>query len=289
MKKNENNVLLNNISSIGLILRPDSPELKNTFMEIKQIFNKHNIGVFLEYKSANMIQEKGMSLEKLCNKVDFLLSVGGDGTLLSTVRRSFNYSIPIMGVNLGNLGFLTNLNMSSLEDFVKNLKENKYNIDKRMMLEGSLNDKKFYAFNEIVITRKSVSSMTKIRANINNKAFNIYSGDGVIISTPTGSTAYNLSVGGPIMYPLTKAFIITPVASHSLTQRPIVMPSEVEIEFSIITDEDGVVIVDGQESYEAKKGEVIKIKVADKKVKMLHTLKRNYFEVLNEKLRWGSL
>jgi len=235
-----------------------------------------------------MIDKKGLSLDELCNKIDFLVSVGGDGTLLSVVRKSFEFNKPVLGINLGTLGFLTDISMHELEDFITNLDTNNYRIDNRMMIKGTLNLNSFVAFNDIVISRKSISSMLKIDAKIDDKHFNSYYGDGVIISTPTGSTAYNLSVGGPIVYPLTEAFIITPVAPHSLTQRPLVMPAHFQIEFTITDTQGAVVIVDGQDIYELEQNESIKIKIAKKSAKMIHRCQRNYFEVLSEKLRWGN-
>ena len=285
----ENNIeLLTNIKSAGIILKPSSPELKEIYLEIKTLFEKANINIFLEDNSANMISLQGYSLEELCLKVDFLISVGGDGTLLSVVRKSFKFDKAVLGINLGTLGFLTDISMEQLPKFIEDLKKNIYKIDNRMMVEGSVNLNKFVAFNDIVISRKSISSMIKIDGKIDGKHFNSYYGDGVIISTPTGSTAYNLSVGGPIVYPLTEAFIVTPVAPHSLTQRPLVMPADFEIEFKIIDNQGAVVIVDGQDIYEAEQNQTIKIKIANKKAKMIHRIQRNYFEVLNEKLRWGN-
>ncbi|RXJ83374.1 NAD(+)/NADH kinase [Arcobacter cloacae] len=288
MRIEKNFELLSDIKNVGIVLRPTSPELKSTYLKIKELFEKERINVLLEENSAQMINDKGYSLEELCQKVDFLISVGGDGTLLSVVRKSFNFEKPVLGINLGTLGFLTDICMEQLPKFIEDLKKNIYKIDNRMLIEGSVNLNKFVAFNDIVISRKSISSMIKIRAKIDGKAFNTYYGDGVIISTPTGSTAYNLSVGGPIVYPLTKAFIITPVAPHSLTQRPLVMPADFEIEFKIIDTQGAVVIVDGQDIYEVEQNQSIKINIANKKAKMLHRIQRNYFEVLNEKLRWGN-
>ena len=285
----ENNIeLLTNIKSAGIILKPSSPELKEIYLEIKTLFEKANINIFLEDNSANMISLQGYSLEELCLKVDFLISVGGDGTLLSVVRKSFKFDKAVLGINLGTLGFLTDISMEQLPQFIEDLKKNIYKIDNRMMVEGSVNLNKFVAFNDIVISRKSISSMIKIDGKIDGKHFNSYYGDGVIISTPTGSTAYNLSVGGPIVYPLTEAFIVTPVAPHSLTQRPLVMPADFEIEFKIIDNQGAVVIVDGQDIYELEENQSIRIKIAKKKAKMIHRIQRNYFEVLNEKLRWGN-
>jgi len=284
---NKENVF-SSFSKAGIILKPSSPELGSIYEEIKIIFKKNNIEVFLEDNSANMIGEKGLSFDELCNNVDFLVSVGGDGTLLSVVRKSYEFSKPVLGINLGTLGFLTDLSMNELEDFIANLNTNNHRIDNRMMIKGTLNLNSFVAFNDIVISRKSISSMLKIDAKIDNKHFNSYYGDGVIVSTPTGSTAYNLSVGGPIVYPLTEAFIITPVAPHSLTQRPLVMPAHFQIEFKIADTQGAVVIVDGQDIYELEQNESIKIKIAKKSAKMIHRCERNYFEVLSEKLRWGN-
>jgi NAD+ kinase len=280
--------VLNDIKNAGIILKPSSPELRNIYLKIKELFEASNIKILLEDNSAKMIDLEGYPLEELCQKVDFLISVGGDGTLLSVVRKSFKYDKPVLGINLGTLGFLTDISMEQLPKFINDLKNGIYKIDNRMMVEGSVNLNKFVAFNDIVISRKSISSMIKIKGKIDGKSFNTYHGDGVIISTPTGSTAYNLSVGGPIVYPLTEAFIVTPVAPHSLTQRPLVMPADFEIEFKIIDNQGAVVIVDGQDIYEIEQNQSIKINIANKKAKMLHRIQRNYFEVLNEKLRWGN-
>ena len=288
MRIEKNFELLKSIKSAGIILKPSSPELKDSYLKIKELFEKVNIDIYLEENSANMIGLKGLSLEELSLKVDFLISVGGDGTLLSVVRRSFRFEKPVLGINLGTLGFLTDISMEELPKFIEDLKNDIYKIDTRMMVEGSVNLNKFVAFNDIVISRKSISSMIKIEGKIDGKDFNSYYGDGVIISTPTGSTAYNLSVGGPIVYPLTEAFIITPVAPHSLTQRPLVMPADFEIEFKIIDNQGAVVIVDGQDIYEVEQNQSIKINIASKKAKMIHRIQRNYFEVLSEKLRWGN-
>ncbi len=289
MKVEKNSELLKSINKAGIILKPSSPELRDDFFKIKELFQNVGIEVYLENDSAQMIDIDGdLSFNELCKKVDFLVSVGGDGTLLSVSRRSFKSNIPVLGINLGTLGFLTDINMDQLPGFLEDLKNNRYKIDNRMMVEGSVNSNNFVAFNDIVITRKSISSMIKIKAKIDGKPFNSYFGDGVIISTPTGSTAYNLSVGGPIVYPLTEAFIITPVAPHSLTQRPLVMPADFEIEFKISDTQGAVVIVDGQDIYEIQQNDSVKIKIASKKAKMLHRCERNFFAVLNEKLAWGN-
>lgn len=289
MKITKNNEKLSQIKTAGFVLKPASPEIKDEYESIKQRFENAGIDVLLESSSARMIDEPSEhTLEDLCSKVDFLVSIGGDGTLISVVRRSFKYNKPVLGINQGTLGFLTDIKSNEVENFLGSLLKGVYRIDSRMMIKGFSNLTNFVAFNDIVISRKSISSMIKIDAKIDGKPFNSYYGDGVIISTPTGSTAYNLSVGGPVVFPLTDAFIVTPVAPHSLTQRPLVLPADFEIEFKITDNQGAVVIIDGQDIYEVEHNDSIKIEIASKKAKLIHRVERNYFEVLNEKLQWGN-
>lgn len=289
MKVTSSAKVLNSIKKAGIILKPDSPEIKEDFFKIKKCFEKHNIEFILEKNSALMIdEEQSDDLETICKKVDILISIGGDGTLLSVVRRSFSYDIPVLGIHMGTLGFLTDIVFDELPEFLDDMMLGNYRIDNRMLVECKVNDKTYFAFNDIVISRKTVSSMLKVKAKINEESFNSYHGDGVIISTPTGSTAYNLSVGGPIVYPLTEAFIITPVAPHSLSQRPLVMPAEIEIEFKIKDKQGAVILIDGQDIIEVENEVIIKVTIANKKAKLIHRKKRDFFKVLNEKLGWGN-
>ncbi|NLN12658.1 MAG: NAD(+) kinase, partial [Arcobacter skirrowii] len=272
---------LKKIENIGVVLKPNSPELKDAFLKVEKLFLDKNIDLILEKSSAQMISQNGLDFDLMCQKSDFLISIGGDGTLLGVVRKSFKYNLPVLGINLGTLGFLTDLKLEDLPSFIEDLLINDYKIEPRMMIEAQIGDKKFIAFNDIVISRKNLSSMLEIKAKIDKKEFNTYYGDGLIVSTPSGSTAYNLSVGGPIVYPLTNAFIITPVAAHSLTQRPIVVPADFEIEFKTPSDE-ATVIVDGQDLYDLKQNEIVNIKISKKSAKMLYRTKRDFFKVLSE-------
>ena len=280
------------INVAGIILKPTSPELKEVFYKLKEDFEVNNIKVYLESHSAEMIECKNkcdiLDFNELCKKSDFLVAVGGDGTLISVTRRSVKYNIPVLGINLGRLGFLTDFTYDEIPDFLKKLKKGEYRIDNRMMIEATANIHNFVSFNDIVITRKSVSSMVKVDAKIEGKVFNSYYGDGVIVSTPTGSTAYNVSSGGPVIYPLTKAVIITPISPHSLTQRPLVLPVDFELEFSTPDTTGAIAIIDGQDIYEFGQHEPLKIKIANKQARLIHRIERNYFEVLSKKLNWGN-
>ena len=276
----------------GFILKPNSPEIKPIFEDVKRRFEKVGIKVLLSQTSAKMIQEEGVEFGELCEISDFLVSLGGDGTLLSLVRRSYGTNKPVLGINAGNLGFLADITIEDVDNFLNQLMMDEYRIDDRMMIEGFIQKsdgkkEEFYAFNDVVITRDVISKMVSIDAFINDEWFNTYRGDGLIVSTPTGSTAYNLASGGPIIYPLTKAFIMTPICPHSLTQRPLVVP--VDFGIGLSSNQSSVVAtIDGQDSYKMQKGDILRIKGAKRGAKLLHRKERNYFSVLREKLSWGE-
>ena len=286
------NTKLNQIKTVGFILKPDAPEIKPLYKKIASQIESKGIKVLIASKSAKMIDEDGTDFNEMCEVSDFLISLGGDGTLLSLVRRSYGYHKPVLGINAGNLGFLADISIDEVELFFDNLLKGNYRIDDRMMIEGFVESKdghieKFFAFNDVVISRWAISKMVSINAYINGDWFNTYRGDGLIISTPTGSTAYNLAVGGPIIYPLTQAFIMTPISPHSLTQRPIVVPADLTIELNS-SDDIAIVVIDGQDNYKLYNGDKLVIKGAVKGAKLLHKKERNYFSVLREKLSWGE-
>jgi len=285
----KNNKLLEKKDIAGFILRPDAKNIKNMYKKIKKIFESKNIEVLLEKQSAKQLNLKnGLKFEELCKKSDFLVTLGGDGTLISVARRGFEYQKAVMGINLGKLGFLTDIMPNEIENFLDKFQNNTYRIDHRMMIEATINNKKIVAFNDIVISRESVTGMITLDAMVNDMLFNNYTADGLIISTPTGSTAYNLSCNGPVVYPLTDAFIVTPISAHSLTQRPLVLPVDFEISFKNKNKKNAVAIVDGHDTYQLKPNNKITIKIASSKAKLIHRLERNYFNVLNKKLNWGG-
>jgi len=288
------NQKLAQIKTAGFILKPDAPEIKPLYEKIKAQFETKGIAVLIGENSAEMIGLEGLPFEKMCEEADFLVSLGGDGTLLSLVRRSYGFHKPVVGINAGTLGFLADITIDDVDDFLDQLLEGEYRIDNRMMMEGCITTKEgskkpFFALNDVVITRPVISKMAKINASIDGEWFNTYRGDGLIISTPTGSTAYNLAAGGPVMYPLTQAFIMTAVSAHSLTnQRPLVVPADFTIELSS-PSEKVIAVIDGQDDYEMHEGDVLTIQGAKIGAKLLHRKERNYFSVLREKLSWGDM
>ena len=271
----------------GFVLKPkDTYKIKDMFLKIKSLFEKKNIEVLLDLVSAKAIGLLGVEFESMCKQVDFIVALGGDGTLISVSRRAYKFDKPILGINAGNLGFLTDINPDNIEDFLKDFLKGNYRIDERMVIEIEYKNKILYAFNDVVISKDVISSMINIQVDTNERFLNTYRGDGLIFSTPTGSTAYNLSAGGPVVYPLTESFILTPICPHSLSQRPLVLPSDFIIT-AVVKENVSKLIIDGQEIYSLD--DKIILKKAKRKAKLIHRIERNYFDVLREKLHWGEV
>jgi len=283
------NEILEKNNVAGFILKPDASDIKDIYLDIKKMFEDHGIKVLLEKTSADTIDiDDGIEFNDLCLQSDFLVTLGGDGTLISATRRSFQYQKAVMGINLGTLGFLTDIMPDEINAFLERFKKDDYRIDRRMMIKATVQGKEVVAFNDVVISKNVVSGMVNLDAKIENKLFNKYHGDGLIVSTPTGSTAYNLSCNGPVVFPLTEAFIVTPISAHSLTQRPLVLPVDFKITLENTDKQKAMVIIDGHDVYDLEPNEVITIEVASAKAQLIHRCERNYFDVLNKKLYWGA-
>lgn len=280
-----------NYKNAGLILHPYS-DLKEVFLTLKNILKTYQIDLFVEKNSAKILQCEGVLFEELCKKSDFLISLGGDGTLLYTCRKSYGYEIPVLGIHAGKLGFLTLIEQKDMEWFFKELFSGNCEIHTRVMLEvafkkdGKIKHKEV-AFNDVVFYREPLEPMPKVEGYLDGKFFNAYYGDGVIISTPTGSTAYNLSAGGAILYPTSKSMILTPICPHSLTQRPLVLPMRFDLEFK--SSSKVSVVIDGQENFQMCEFDSVALSQARHGAKLFHHDKRDYFDTLKEKLSWGNL
>ncbi|MFZ2968960.1 MAG: NAD(+)/NADH kinase [Sulfuricurvum sp.] len=284
-------MILTSIKSVGIILRPSTPELKTMFLETKRIFESRNIEVFIDHISGGMIDVMGEPFEMMCSHCDFLVTVGGDGTLISAVRRVYPFQLPVLGIHAGKLGFLADLDFNELESFVDKLLVGDFRIDDRVMVQATISTKhgirEVVAFNDIVLTRPSISKMIRLETYVDGRNFNTYYGDGVVVSSPTGSTAYNLSAGGPVLFPNTNVFALTPICPHSLTQRPVVLPGHFEIEIKTL-DANALVILDGQEMIKITHHDTVHIKLAQSGAHLIHRKEFNYFDVLKEKLGWGN-
>ncbi|TXE81549.1 NAD(+) kinase [Campylobacter peloridis] len=276
MKKQIN---IEKIQKIGLFCRKNT-NLNEQIDFLRTIFLQKNIKLVL-------LEQEKINLKDL-QKLDFLISLGGDGTLLSLCRQAYQIKKPILGINAGNLGFLTAFSFNEVENFFNDFFQGFFKIEQAKMLQIILTKKnktiKKYAFNDAVFSRDN-ALMANVEVFFENKLFNAYYGDGLIIASSSGSTAYNISAGGPIIHPLSEIFVLTPVCSHSLTQRPIVLPYGFNLELKV---ENCLLYLDGQEVIDPKEYDKILIGLSKKELSFIHKKDRDYFQVLKEKLNWGK-
>ena len=233
---------------------------------------------------------QGFELDELFTRCDFIISLGGDGTLISLCRKASEYDKALLGIHAGRLGFLTDFTIDEAEAFFDEFFAGKFRVEEPFLLDIILESKQGQvfektAFNDVVFSRTQKHSMAHIEVLRNGKTFNEYYGDGLIVASAAGSTAYNLSANGPIIYTLAEVFLLTPVCSHSLTQRPIVLPKGFELE---VRAKECSFFIDGQECLDTRDFASIRLRLSDKKVRLIHPKNRDYFQILKEKLRWGN-
>lgn len=220
-----------------------------------------------------------------------ILSFGGDGTLLSTARKIGRHQTPILGVHLGGLGYLAEISLESLYPRFEKLLEGDYRVEERMVLKCRVEgcEDEYHALNDIVISKGAFSRVVNIRTTIGGRYLNTYTCDGLIIATPTGSTAYSLSSGGPIVEPALKAIIVNPISPHTLTDRPMIIGDDKEIEAEVQARYDALTLVaDGQVERTLKPGDRVFISRADYVVKLVLFGDKFFYDVLREKLKWGG-
>lgn len=225
------------------------------------------------------------------SKSDVILTLGGDGTLLKAARQYAKYDIPFIGVNLGHLGYLTEAKKHNLKELVDKLRNNDYHIEERMMLRAEIikNRKilnRYFALNDIVMTRKEILNMVSVGVKVNKQLLGKYFADGIIVATPTGSTAYSLSTGGPIIDPSMKAMMITPICPHSFDSRSIIIPSDkcISLEPDLEYNKETIVAIDGQDTIDMEKGMKVEIKLADISTKLIKLNDYNFYSVVQKKL-----
>ncbi len=231
-------------------------------------------------------------LEELGKEVNVVVSFGGDGTMLATAQTLGSTGVPVLGVNIGNLGFLTEVMVEEMEQAVEMLLHQQYDVIDRMMFRVEINRKNqrqiYHALNDVVIDKGIRSRLITVAVDVNDRFLNLYRSDGIIISTPTGSTAYSLSAGGPLMVPDMEAIIVTPICPHSLTVRPIVLARHSTLKVYGFERQEALQIsIDGQQKGELAASDWVWIRPSEQGVKWISTHKRDFFKVLRTKLNWG--
>jgi len=232
------------------------------------------------------------SLTNFCEKCQMVISFGGDGTILSTARAIGDSGVPILGVKMGGMGFLAELTPGELYASMEDILKGHYQIVKRMVLQVEVEGEKttrYHALNDLVFDKGAVSRVIHIKTFIDDEFLNTYISDGLIISTPTGSTAYSLAAGGPILLPSMDAIIINPISPHTLGARPVVIPDDKVVKIKIEHAPQNVLLsADGQVGKELKQGQTATIKKADYQIKLVSYRGRSFYDVLRAKLNWGE-
>jgi len=250
-----------------------------------------SIGHQKELLNIKVSKTKFLPEDKLCKKSDVIISIGGDGTMLNTAFKAQYYEKPVLGVNFGKLGFLAEVKVSQLDGIIKEIKAGRYQIEERMIIEGKCNGhsiEKLYAINDIVIDKAGWPKMIELTIYVDGQYVTSFDADGLIISTPTGSTGYAISTGGPIVSPQTNVITICPISPHSLTMRPLVLPGTSTILIKAESMHKEVLAnCDGQRVYSFHPPLEIEIRKSERPFKLVHTSFTNYFETLRNKLLWG--
>ncbi|MBM4175867.1 MAG: hypothetical protein FJ213_06805 [Ignavibacteria bacterium] len=291
----------NKILKLGIIANINKSEIKDSVVEF--VANNIDTYKFILSRYAYKFLEKPLKDKRLLkkiksvnednfrNKIDYLLSFGGDGTMLYSASVAVKADAPLIGVNFGKLGFLADVNYSELNQLLSKLRKNDYKLDERILLKGEIsspNKKKFFALNDIVIEKGGWSRIIEINTWVNMKFLTTFRSDGLIISTPTGSTAYSLSSGGPILLPDSNVIVLSPICPHTLTVRPVVIPSDCEILIEAKSSYKTVMInCDGQQVFKLRPPVKLKISKAKESLKLIKKKNSDHFQTLREKLMWG--
>lgn len=221
--------------------------------------------------------------------VKAILVLGGDGTLLRTAPLAYKLDVPLLGINLGRLGFLTEVTCDEAYTALDALAKGEYQIEKRLLLQVDYAGERFYALNEAAIIKGPLGHMIHLKVTVERYELTVYHGDGLIISTPTGSTAYNLSAGGPIIHPTSQVFVLTPICPFMLSARPIVIPADQSFQAELIKRADEVhLLIDGYINKTLQAGEPILLRRAPRPLKLIKSSVRDYFEILRAKLGWAE-
>ncbi len=283
------------INSIGVCLKPAESQAVVVVERLIAWSQAHDIELYADEAAAQGVELAGMKRQEVCAQVDLIISLGGDGTLLSVARASGTRPVPILGVNLGSLGFLTEINSDEMEECLDRMLAGNLEVESRMRLDVEvLRDgeevARLQALNDAVIAKSALSRMIELVAHADGVTVSRYRADGLIVSTPTGSTAYSLSAGGPIVMPGLEAVTLTPICPHSLTQRAIVLPQKTHLEIEVRAIGTGHVTltVDGQEAVELRDGDRVIARRSSSPAQIVASPFRSRFEIMHQKLRWGE-
>ena len=284
------------ISSVGLFGRYKDPDVSTTLDALRKHLENRDISVYIgdttaDNISGTRIEDSGLPVAET---IDLAVVVGGDGTMLHVARSLASYALPMIGINLGRLGFLTDLSADRMHEGLDELLRGEFTVEERIMLQvqisnGRDNLNESIALNDVTLSKGNTGRMIEFDTHVNSAPVGRTRGDGVIISTPTGSTAYALSAGGPILHPLLPAIVFAPICPHTLGHRPMVLDdsSIIELEILDLAGADGNVFIDGLKQLAVSGNEIIRISRAETVTRMVRINSHNHFTALRSKLGWG--
>jgi NAD+ kinase len=284
------------VTRVGLIAKPDAPAAPRVIQQVLDWLAAHGVTAVLEKQTSGLVPTASVqaaSKEELPGLVDLLIVLGGDGTLLSMARAVGDLGVRILGVNLGGLGFLTATTLDEMLPALDAALAGRMAIEERMLLtarlvRGGQAIGDYSALNDVVITKSAMSRIVDLAVSVGGRHATSYRADGLIISTPTGSTAYNLSTGGPILFPTMDAVVLTPIAPHTLSNRPIVIPGDERIEVTLLDDQDVMLTMDGQVGVPLRERDTVEVQKAAARMRLLRFPHKDFFSVLRTKLKWGE-
>lgn len=289
------------IRRVGVVVKPNQPEALKTTCHLVEWLDKHGLKLIgtpeldrerIETETRCVIEI--VEQEKLAASVDLIVVLGGDGTMIATSRMMGDHDVPVLGINYGTLGYLAEFRVEEMFPALESILSGDYRIDTRVrlavdLIKGEELLMHSRALNDVVINKSALARIIEIEARMDGHLISGFRADGLIISTPTGSTAYNLSAGGPVIYPSMNALVITPICPFTLSDRPIVVPDDALIELRLRTPKEEVVLtLDGQVGVPIQPEHRVLIRKSRTTFKIVQPKNRNYFEVLREKLRWGK-
>jgi len=265
----------------GIITKVDDREAVSYGYELKKWLEERNIAT---------------ELNNILPDLDILIILGGDGTLLHVAEKAAHYSIPVIGINLGNLGFLTELTRGESKVALEEILAGSVAMEKRQMLKarrlrGNVESNYFFALNDVVINKNTLDQLLLLSTSADGNLITTYKADGLIFSTPTGSTAYNLSAGGPLVHPGLATILVTPICPFMLSSRPIILPPDRIITSEFIADQNdrgAKIIIDGQVAWDMLPGDILEVQTANHPLNLISSKNRDYFEILRSKLQWGG-
>ncbi|MBM7867950.1 NAD(+) kinase [Heliobacterium gestii] len=280
--------------TVGVVLNDDKPQALEVAGQMAQWLSQRNVPMGIPLtRVTELVHSPSPELRDRLAQLDLIVVLGGDGTLINTARLVAPFGIPVVGVNLGRLGFLTEVEVSELFPALERIVAGDYRIEERMMLEARLVrngvlQPPYYALNDVVVTKGDHPRMIRVEAAIGEEVVWTYSADGLIVSSPTGSTAYSLSAGGPIVSPELHALLLTPICPHALDAKPLVIPQSQTVRLSVISSHShAVVTVDGQPGQPMVCGDSVLIQKAAVACRLIRLGERTFFRILREKMQQG--